>query len=138
MMTILEENQSGLDPAGRAVLCRPYLPELEASIIEMPDHVMALELMREMRATVIQMGEDCYSGVSARCKPGDNVLISKFSGVIFKGPMDGKMYRICNDEDVFCRLKGDMSKMMIEDPVAKSKRMGGEAATKASLLAERP
>lgn len=102
-----------------------------------PDHVMAMELMREMRGTVIELGEDAYKGVSPRCKPGDNVLISKFAGVIVKGPLDGKYYRLCNQDDVFCRLKGDISQMMIRNPVAQSKEQGGEARSKATILQAR-
>lgn len=98
---------------------------------------MSLELMREMRGTVVELGEDAYKGVSARCKPGDNVLISKFCGVIVKGPLDGKFYRIINDQDVFCRLKGDMSQMIVKNPVTQSKQQGGEARTKALILQDR-
>lgn len=83
------------------------------------------------------LGEDAYKGVSARCKVGDNVLISKFCGVIVKGPLDGKFYRIINDEDVFCRLHGDMSQMMVKDPVAQSKQQGGESRTQARILSNR-
>lgn len=127
-------NESGLEPAGHAVLCVPFLPELTDSILATPEHVLALELMREMRATVIELGEEAYKDRTPRCKPGDNVLISKFAGVICKGPLDGKIYRLCNDEDVFCRLRGDLSKMMLKDPVAQSKQQGGEARTKARAL----
>lgn len=135
-------NESGLEPTGQAVLCVPYLPELTNSILATPDHVLALELMREMRATVIELGEDCYKHYGAngwiqmppRCKAGDNVLISKFAGVIVRGPLDGKIYRLCNAEDVFCRLRGDLAKMIIRDPVAQSKAQGGEARTKATIL----
>lgn len=135
MTTIIEE--SGLDPAGRAVLCRPFMPEITGSAINLPEHVMALELMREMRGTVMWLGEDAYKGVSARCKVGDNVLISKFCGVIVKGPLNGKFYRIINDEDVFCRLHGDMSQMMVKDPVTQSKQQGGESRTQARILSNR-
>ncbi|MFM9634999.1 hypothetical protein ACKI10_46905, partial [Streptomyces galilaeus] len=78
---------------------------------------MALEMMREMRATVLRMGESVYPDGNYRCKVGDNVLISKFAGTIVKGPLDNKIYRIVNDEDIFCRIQGDLSKMIIEDPV---------------------
>lgn len=132
MTTML--NESGLEPAGQAVLCVPYLPELTDGLMEIPEHVMALELMREMRATVIELGEDAYKGTSARCKPGDNVLISKFAGVIVKGPLDGKIYRLCNAEDIFCRLRGDLTKMMLKNPVVHSKEQGGESRTKAMIL----
>jgi hypothetical protein len=146
MTTISNQvNESGLEPAGHAILCVPYLPELTEGLMAIPEQVLALELMREMRATVIEMGEDCYKKegpngwvqMSARCKPGDNVMISKFAGVIVKGPLDGKIYRLCNDEDVFCRLRGDISKMMLKDPVAQSKQSGGESRTKATLLQAR-
>lgn len=127
-------NESGLEPSGQAILCVPYMPELTESLMQIPDHVMAMELMREMRGTVIELGEDAYKGVSARCKPGDNVLISKFCGVIVKGPLDNKYYRLINCDDVFCRLKGDISQMMIKNPIAQSKQQGGEARTKATIL----
>lgn len=130
-------NESGLEPSGQAILCVPYMPELTLSMIAIPDHAMAMELMREMRGTVIELGEDAYKGVSPRCKPGDNVLISKFCGVIVKGPLDGKYYRLINQDDVFCRLRGDISKMMIKNPVAQSKEQGGEAKTKATILQAR-
>lgn len=136
-MTTTTANESGLEPTGRAILCVPYMPELTNSLLVTPDQVMALELMREMRGTVIELGEDAYKGASPRCKAGDNVLISKFSGVIVKGPLDGKIYRICNDEDVFCRLRGDLSKMMIRDPVTQSKQTGGEGQSQARILAAR-
>jgi len=113
------------------------MPELTESLMQIPDNVMALELMREMRGTVIELGEDAYKGVSARCKPGDNVLISKFCGVIVKGPLDGKFYRIINAEDVFCRLKGDISKMIVKNPVTQSKQEGGEGRTRATILQAR-
>jgi len=135
MLTIM--NESGLEPSGQAILCVPYMPELTESLMQIPDNVMALELMREMRGTVIELGEDAYKGVSARCKPGDNVLISKFCGVIVKGPLDGKFYRIINAEDVFCRLKGDISKMIVKNPVTQSKQEGGEGRTRATILQAR-
>lgn len=135
MTTII--NESGLEPSGQAILCVPYMPELTEGLMMIPDHVMAMELMREMRGTVIELGEDAYKGVSPRCKPGDNVLISKFAGVIVKGPLDGKYYRLCNQDDVFCRLKGDISQMMIRNPVAQSKEQGGEARSKATILQAR-
>jgi len=136
-MTTTMLNSSGLKPKGRAILCVPYLPELTDGLMTIPEHVLNLELMREMRATVIELGESCYPGVPPRCAPGENVLISKFAGVIVKGPLDGKIYRLCNDEDVFCGLEGDLSKMMLKDPVTQSKQQGGEARTKAAILQAR-
>jgi hypothetical protein len=139
-------NESGLEPTGQAILCVPYLPELTKSVLHTPDQVMALELMREMRATVIELGEMAFKFIAPdgtivqlprRCEPGDNVLISKFAGVIVKGPLDGKIYRLCNHDDVICRLRGDLSQMMLKDPVAQSKQQGGEGRSQAKILQAR-
>ena len=116
-------NQSGLKAVGRAVLCEPYDPELNKTIIEIPDHVRALELMREMRATVIQVGDHCWADEPPRASPGDKVLISKSCGAIVKGPRDGRLYRLCNDNDIFCQIEGEMDQVVVEDPVVKTKRL---------------
>lgn len=138
-------NESGLEPTGQAILCIPYLPEYDRTILTIPEPALNLELMREMRATVIELGPDCYKSysngswtqMSPRCQVGDKVLITKFAGVLVKGPLDGKIYRLCNDQDVFCRLRGDISKMFLADPVAESKRTGGEARSMARVLSGR-
>jgi co-chaperonin GroES (HSP10) len=112
------ENRSGLKPLGAAVLCVPYMPELDTEIA-VPDHVRAVELMREMRGIVLQIGTCCWKGEpEPRCKVGDKVLISRFSGTIAKGPLDGKLYRLCNDQDIFCGLEdeADLKSVIIEQP----------------------
>jgi co-chaperonin GroES (HSP10) len=111
-------NKSGLKPLGRAVLLEPYEPEFNKSMIAIPDHVRSRELMGEMRGVVVAVGEHCWPDEPARAKPGDKVLASKYSGAIVKGTADGKLYRVCNDEDLFCGLEaGDLADVLIEDPV---------------------
>jgi co-chaperonin GroES (HSP10) len=96
---------------------------LNSTVIAIPDHVRALELMREMRATVVQLGEACWRDEPPRAQPGDHVLVSRFCGAIVKGPKDGALYRIVNDKDIFCQIEGDMREVVIEDPVAKAKQL---------------
>lgn len=117
-------NKSGLKAVGHAILCEPYDPEINNSTIVVPDHVRALELMREMRATVIQLGEACWPDEPPRAKPGDRVLVQKFCGAIVKGTADGKLYRLVNDDDIFCQIEvGEMKEVVIEDPIKKSKEV---------------
>jgi co-chaperonin GroES (HSP10) len=118
------ENPSGLEAVGRAVLCKPYDPELNQTTIAIPDHVKELELMREMRATVVQIGANCWPDEPPRAQAGDRVLISKFCGAIVKGPADGQHYRLINDNDIFCRITSDAwDNMVSKDPISKSKEV---------------
>jgi co-chaperonin GroES (HSP10) len=112
---------------GHALLCEPYDPEVRASKIVIPDAVRASSKMREMRAIVIAVGPDAWTGdvhMSRRAEPGDKVLISKYAGVIVKSPVDGKDYRLCNDEDVFCRITAESwEEVGVKDPVIKSTKV---------------
>lgn len=132
-------NDSAFEACGQAVLCLPYVPEL-SQLIEIPDHVMELELTREMRAVVIDIGKGCWKDeAEPRARVGDRVLISKFSGAIVKCPLTGKLYRICNDRDIFTRIKADVpwDNIIPQDPILRSKKTGGEAATAATHLRNR-
>jgi hypothetical protein len=113
-------HKSGLKPAGRAVLCEPYDPEINKSILAIPDHVKASEMMKEMRATVLMLGDFCWNDEPPRAAPGDHVLISRFCGAIVRGPRDGKLYRLINDNDIFCLIEGSMDDVVIANPLAKS------------------
>lgn len=111
-------NRSGLKPLGRAVLCEPYEPEFNRTTIAIPDHVRARELMGEMRATVVEIGQHCWPNEPPRCVVGDRVLISKYCGAIVHGTADDKLYRICNDQDIFCQIEvGELAAVVVEDPV---------------------
>jgi hypothetical protein len=93
-----------------------------------------MELMKEMRATVLQLGEHCWHDEPARAGPGDHVLISRFCGAIVRGPRNGKLYRLINDRDIFCQIEGDMSGVVIEDPVVKAKRLEQENGRRESAV----
>jgi co-chaperonin GroES (HSP10) len=99
-------NNSGLKPLGRAVLIEPYEPELKKSVLVLPPSAAERNTMIEMRATVVEIGPEAWSDEkSPRAFPGDKVLIAKFSGHMLNGTKDGKLYRMVNDRDIFCRIE---------------------------------
>lgn len=105
-------NESGLVPLGRAVLVKPYQPEVKKGLIELPDSIALSQQVVEQRAIVIEVGvaawaEEIQSGFGPRALPGDKVLISGYSGYMAKGIKDGEQYRIVNDRDIFAKLLED-------------------------------
>lgn len=102
-------NESGLRPAGRAVLVKPYEPEKMSSIIALPDSVTANHTMIEQRAIVVDVGESCWHDEpNPRAKIGDKVLVSKFAGHMAIGTADGKQYRFVNDRDIFAIIEKEV------------------------------
>lgn len=113
----MKMNQSGLRPLGRAVLCQPYEPEFKRTMIAIPQNVRERTMMNEMRAVVLDIGPEAWAGTTRRAEIGDKVLISKWSGVIVHGTLDGQPYRMCNDEDIFCAIEAEeLSAVKVEDP----------------------
>lgn len=100
----MTSNKSGLHPLGHAVLVEMYEPELEKGIIAIPDTVRERTKMVETRAVILEIGSNCWSGEPVRAVVGDRVLVSKYSGVAALGTLDGKAYRLVNDNDIFCRI----------------------------------
>lgn len=100
-------NNSGLEPRGRAVLVEHYEPERKGSLIELPDMVQNQTLMVEQRAIVVAVGPACWPDEPARATVGEKVLISKMSGYMCKGTLDGKRYRLINDRDIFAAITGE-------------------------------
>lgn len=101
------ENLSGLEPLGRAVLVRMVeLDEWKAVRIVIPEHVKASSATVEQRAEVVEVGDAAWEDEKApRAAPGDKVIITKFAGYVTVGA-DGQVYRLVNDRDIFCRIKG--------------------------------
>ncbi len=99
-------NNSGLKPLGRAVLIEPYEPERVSSIIAIPDEVQGRLQMVEQRAVVIAVGDACWCDeMIPRAKPGDKVIVARFSGYMAQGTKDGKQYRFVNDRDIFAAIE---------------------------------
>lgn len=108
-MSEVIENTSGLKPLGRAVLVKHYEPERVSSLLVMPDSVTEKMTMVEQRAIVVEVGAACWPDEAPRAVPGDRVLISKMSGYLAVGPLDGARYRIVNDRDIFAGITGEKS-----------------------------
>lgn len=99
-------NESGLEPLGRALLVRMVeLDEMKTQMIQIPDHVKRNSAVMEQRAEVVAIGPACWEDEKVRrCEPGDKVIVTKLAGYVARGPADGKLYRLINDRDVFCRI----------------------------------
>ena len=105
------ENNSGLEPVGRAILVEPYEPERESSIIALPEHIRDSERVMDVKVRCVALGPQVWKAQRAgevdeppRCKPGDVIYVARASGFVTKGPKDGKFYRVVNDRDVFTRV----------------------------------
>jgi len=119
---------SGLEPVGHAVLLIPYQPEFDAAKragLAIPDEDFRMGgLLVEMRAIVIALGPDCWQRDTLprwlyrlvpglwrpRARPGDKVMVSKMAGAVVHGPLDGKVYRMVNDQDIFVRIMREAEK----------------------------
>src|SRR3990167_1246493 len=104
-------NESGLRPLGRAVLVRMVeLEELKAVCIQIPDSVRRNSQIMEQRAEVIEIGGECWADEKApRCKTGDKVVVTKMAGWVTKSEVDGKLYRLVNDRDIFCLIEENVN-----------------------------
>lgn len=100
-------NTSGLTPRGRAVLIKPYEPNLGTGIIAIPDAVKVNMQTIEQRAIVVAIGSSCWKDeAEPRANPGDHVLVSAYAGYMAKGPNDNEQYRFVNDRDIFAVIEG--------------------------------
>ena len=104
-------NGSGVKPAGRAVLVRPYhIEEKTAGGIVLPDQVRQKDQLAEQRAIVIEAGPLAWRDEPyPRANPGQRVLFSKWAGYQLVGPADGHIYRVVNDSDIFMIITEEKS-----------------------------
>ena len=101
------KNESGLKPLGHAVLTVPWEDPVKKkeSLIVLPDEVRARLEAIETQVMVIEVGPNAWADEPPRAKPGDVVLVGKYSGAVAKGPRDGKDYRLVNDNDIYCAVE---------------------------------
>jgi co-chaperonin GroES (HSP10) len=99
-----QANTSGVSPLGRAVMVKYYQPERKESLLIIPETVRKGEALLEQRAEVVEIGPYAWPNEPARAAVGDRVLIAAYSGYALKGPADGQLYRIVNDQDIFARI----------------------------------
>jgi len=102
------DNPSGLAPVGRAVLVEAYEPEIKRGSIVIPQNVSERTIAAEMRAVVLAVGPLAWGEEpEPRAQVGDKVLIARYAGVIAKSPVNGKLYRIVNANDIFARIEAE-------------------------------
>jgi co-chaperonin GroES (HSP10) len=111
-----QSNTSGLKPLGRAVLVKPYEPEVKKGIIELLDSTQEKMVMTDVRVVVIEVGPACWPDEPPRAQVGDKVLIAKFAGSMTRGTLDGQVYRVVNDRDIYLQI--------IEEQVSQEKENG--------------
>lgn len=100
-------NTSEFEPRGRAVLVRMIeLDELKAALIKIPDSVRANSATLEQRAEVIAIGGSAWEDEKEpRAQVGDKVIVTRLAGYMAKSKIDGQLYRMVNDRDIFCRIR---------------------------------
>lgn len=99
------QNNSGIFPAGRAVLVKPVETKEEDGLIQLPDSVKDRQRTLEDRAQVIAVGPTAWHDEpQPRAHPGDYVIIAKFAGYMAMGPEDDEPYRVINDRDIFALI----------------------------------
>lgn len=103
------QNTSGLKPLGRAVLIEMLKAnDPKRGMIEIPQHVRESSTIMEQHAKVIAIGACCWNDEpEPRCGVGDKVIVTKMAGYVTRGPADGKLYRMVNDRDVFCKITSE-------------------------------
>lgn len=98
--------ESGLEPLGVAVLCETYDPDEKKRSIIIPETAKAGMKSLETRAVVVAVGELAWKDEEfPRAKVGDKVLLANYAGILVTGPKDGKLYRMVNDRDIYCRFE---------------------------------
>ena len=99
-------NESGLQPLGHAVLVESYDPEEETRKIIIPETAKQGMKTMETRARVVALGALAWADEPfPRAAVGDKVLLANYSGILVQGSLDGKVYRMVNDRDIYCKFK---------------------------------
>ena len=97
-------NESGVAPLGRAVLVKQWELQKSGAIL-IPEEVAAKQAAVDQRVIVVEAGPEAWLEEKApRATPGDQVLVTKFAGMIVIGPADKQVYRLVNDRDIFCKI----------------------------------
>lgn len=109
-------NTSGILPFDKRVLVLHDPVEEKRGSIIMPGSVTDKEKYAQTRATVIAVGDMAWAeakydatqfGVeSAFPKPGDRVLVGRYTGDTHKGA-DGTDYVVLNDQDIIAFIQGE-------------------------------
>lgn len=99
-------NNSGFRATGhRVLLLADEAEEVSEGGIILAAKTVQQEKNRNVWATVIEIGPDCWSDKSTDyCQVGDRVLIGEYTGKFHKSPIDDKEYRFVMDLDIITPL----------------------------------
>lgn len=105
-------NTSGYHPCGYRILVLPesksqLQKEVERAGLVMPEKQAGEHRRAHYAGIVVAVGDTAWKdprlGEKPWAKVGDRVMFGKTAGFLFKG-VDGKEYKMMNDEDIICRL----------------------------------
>jgi co-chaperonin GroES (HSP10) len=87
-------------------LVEPAELEKHQGLIQIPDNVRANSASVEQSCRVVAVGPEAWKDETVpRARSGDLVLVTKYAGYLTMGPADGKLYRLVNANDIFCRVQ---------------------------------
>lgn len=97
------KNSAGIHPTGKAVLV--LLDQVSTKgpegVVALPESTIRGDQLAQIRGTLVEKGPIAWeASPKASLSPGCRVIIRKFAGEFVTG-MDGVMYRIINDNDVY-------------------------------------
>jgi co-chaperonin GroES (HSP10) len=101
-------NPSGLDPRGWKVVVQPEeVKKVTSGGVHLPDETTERWGAAMTRGVVLAVGPNAFERFKEpHPKAGDLVTVPRYGGMEFKG-VDGKDYRILNDEDVAAVVEDD-------------------------------
>lgn len=95
-------------PQGHRVLVRPDKQEekTKGGII-IAETIREKEELAGIFGTVVAIGPDAWVAFNSErpwAQVGDRVVFSKYGGLVLKDPDDGEVYRLLNDDDIYCTI----------------------------------
>jgi chaperonin GroES len=96
-------------PQGHRVLVKPEKKEekTEGGII-LAQSIREKEELAGIFGTVIAIGPNAWAafdGGEPWAKVGDRVVFSKYGGLVLEDPETKELYRLLNDDDIYCTLE---------------------------------
>jgi chaperonin GroES len=96
-------SEIGILPAGHRLLVKPdeEVESLGSGLIQIPESIKERYHLVQTKGKLIAVGPTAWEafGTTQWAKVGDTVMFAKYAGLVVKG-LDGKQYRILNDEDL--------------------------------------
>ena len=96
-------------PRGHRILVSPEKKEEKtAGGIIITATTREQEELAGIFGTVVAIGHSAWNAFddgTPWAKVGDRVVFSKYGGIVLKDPDTGEMYRLLNDDDIYCTIE---------------------------------